>query len=500
MHGRRKSIRYVALITVSAVFGACSETTAPSIQPPAEQPQRPSQLVALGDAEFTATVGTTIEPGPIVQVLDANNRPVAGVRVTFGSKKVVVSDPDGIARFGPWQLDTVAGPYFLDSRVLVSVDTEIFLVFHAQATPGPLAHFTALAGNNQVGEPGRTLPNQLHVRATDIYNNAISGLVVSFAVASGAGKVEHSTGTTDRLGLATAGRWTLGSASPQRVSAQVGNFQANFDAAFCGQGQACEVIPSSLAYVRDGAIWISTADEQIFVAQNGSRPSWSQDGSRLAFFKVNANGEDEAICIASEPFSTAACTPVDVISREIASEMRVSWSPDGRTLALSRAYYGPGDAQLLFVDVATMTIRRHGTIDQQVLSASWSPDGKSMAIASDSKVYLANAAGSDLQVLLPYPVWELAWAPDGKKIGVITLGCGWECFGVDIGVVDVQTKHLEIVEHGQLLPSGLTWSPDSDRVAYSTGDYGFKEVRILSLADRTSEVVLTNASDPSWRR
>jgi len=500
----KKTIRYSALIAagIGVMLSACSESTAPASPTPVQQPAPiPSQLLAEGATNFTATVGTRIEPGPAVRVLDSKNRPVAGVSVSFAPGRVVVSDTDGIARFGPWQLDTLAREYLVVARVIITGREELEVAFRATATPGSLAHLVALSGNNQVGRPAVPLPNQLHVKATDIYNNPLRGIVVSFSVMSGGGDIEPSTRTTNLLGVATSGMWTLGTAGPQQVKARTGALQALFDATFCAAGTACDLIPSSLAYVRDGAVWVSSLDGPVLIDQSASRPSWSPDGSRLAFFKVNTNREEEAICITSERFSVPACTPVDHVSSDAASAARISWSPDSRTLALARPYYGPGDSQLLFVDVETMTIRRHGTIDQGVWSASWSPDGKQIAIATDSRVYLADAAGSALQVLLSYPVWELAWAPDGQKIAAITLGCDlWECFGVDIGLVDPQTKEFERLEPGQGGFGALAWAPDSHRLAYSSWDGDMSDVRILNVATGATDVVLTNASDPSWRR
>ena len=505
LRAKKKLIRYSALIAagLGAVLGACSENTAPGSDSPSAVVRTPTQLVAQGETHFIAVVGTTIEPGPAVRVLDEQNLPVAGVPVSFGAeRKVVLSGPDGVARFGPWQLDTLAREYFIDARVRISRQAELIAVFYARATPGPAARFTAVSGNNQVGHPGKTLSNQLYAKVTDIYNNAIAGALVSFSVMSGGGSVDLTSSTTNPFGVATGGRWRLGLTSPQRVTAKAGGLEAHFEATFCETAQPCDLVPRSLAYVRDGAVWISGEDEPILVAQNASRPSWSPDGSRLAFFKVNANREEQAICIAAEPFSATACTPVDVLSREIASEMRISWSPDGGALALSRPYYGGGNLQLLFLDVASMTIRRHGTIDGSVWSASWSPDGKRIAIGTDSKVYLANDAGSGLEVLLPYAVWELAWAPDGQRIAVITATCPWDCYGADIALLNPTTKTLDVVERGQGGAfSAPTWSRDGNSLAYSVWNTtaAMRDVRIMSVASGAGNVVLTNASDPSWR-
>lgn len=495
------------ILVVGAAIAGCTGSTSPlddSVKPEPQAPSAtPDRLIAQGETELTTLVGTIIQPGPAVRVMDGNDRPLGGVPVTFGpyAEKVVLTDADGIARYGPWQVDTVAGVYFIVASVRVSMQRELLVGFHARANPRPLAKLTALSGNNQVGPPSTTLANQLHARATDIYNNPISGLVVTFSV-SGGGALERSTSTTDASGLATVGRWTLGSSGAQRVSARAGDLETLFEATLCTH-DPCSGIPVNLAYVRDGVIWISSPEEPHLVANNASRPSWSPDGSRLAFFQLNAKGEDESICIATEPFSAPVCTAIEIISRYLASDMRASWAPDGRTLALSRAYYGPGDAQLFFLDVSTMTIHRHGTIDQMVLSASWSPDGTKLAIATDDKVYLANAGGSELEVVLPYAVWELAWAPDGKKLAVLTLGCDLEnCFGVDVALLDPTAKKLTVIERGKNGSSGISWSPDGNRLAYSSGwssGTPLRNVRIIRIADGASDEILTNASDPSWR-
>jgi hypothetical protein len=147
------------------------------------------RIVAEGETEFTVAAGTTIQSGPAVRVLDGNQQPVAGVPVSFGPTphKVVITNSDGVARFGPWQVDTVAREYFLDATVVVSTQQELMVGFYAHVTPGPLAHFTVLGGNNQSGVPAATLPDELHVRATDSYNNPLHGLTVTFSVVSGGG-------------------------------------------------------------------------------------------------------------------------------------------------------------------------------------------------------------------------------------------------------------------------------------------------------------------------
>jgi hypothetical protein len=53
-----------------------------------------------------------------------------------------------------------------------------------------------------------------------------------------------------------------------------------------------------------------------------------------------------------------------------------------------------------------------------VWSAAWSPDGRVLACAHDSEVYLYEAGGQSLGVLLPFDTFgQLAVAPDGRYRG-----------------------------------------------------------------------------------
>lgn len=88
----------------------------------------------------------------------------------------------------------------------------------AGATVSTLA---ANAGNNQIGAAGQALATALSVVARDAGNNPVSGVTVTWAVASGGGSVAPATSTTDAAGSASASR-TLGpGAGTQTTTATV---------------------------------------------------------------------------------------------------------------------------------------------------------------------------------------------------------------------------------------------------------------------------------------
>lgn len=66
------------------------------------------------------------------------------------------------------------------------------------------------AGNNQSATAGSTVATLPKVLVKDASNNPVSGVTVTFAVATGGGSITGGTQTTNASGEATVGSWTLG--------------------------------------------------------------------------------------------------------------------------------------------------------------------------------------------------------------------------------------------------------------------------------------------------
>ncbi len=65
-------------------------------------------------------------------------------------------------------------------------------------------------GNSQSAPVGTAVSTAPSVLVTDANNNPVSGVSVTFAVASGGGSITGGTATTDAAGIATVGSWMLG--------------------------------------------------------------------------------------------------------------------------------------------------------------------------------------------------------------------------------------------------------------------------------------------------
>jgi alpha-tubulin suppressor-like RCC1 family protein len=76
--------------------------------------------------------------------------------------------------------------------------------------PAEATNIAINGGNNQVAAPGSSTPIAPSVKVTDAATNPVSGVAVTFAVASGGGSVTGASQSTDASGIATVGSWTLG--------------------------------------------------------------------------------------------------------------------------------------------------------------------------------------------------------------------------------------------------------------------------------------------------
>ena len=167
-------------------------------------------------ANGNATAGTAVATPPSVIVKDVYDNPVSGISVTFGvasgggsiSGPVALTNASGIAAVGSWTLGIVAGANSLTATAAGLNGSPVIL--QATGVAGPAAHVAISAGNGQTGTSGRTVAITPSVLVTDANGNPVSGVTVTFAVASGGGFTANNSYVTDVNGLATVRYWVLG--------------------------------------------------------------------------------------------------------------------------------------------------------------------------------------------------------------------------------------------------------------------------------------------------
>ena len=172
---------------------------------PAEN--QPAALTPLQGNAQIAIVGGTLPESLVVRVTDSRRLPVPQVRVAFvlmtpsagGSLTPDTGATDQNGRVAArWTLGPRAGSQLAEAR-LVGND-QLKASFTATASPGSVATFALVAGNEQTAPAGSVLPDSLAVRAIDGSGNPVPGLLVHWSTTGG------GTVSSDQVPTGTDGR------------------------------------------------------------------------------------------------------------------------------------------------------------------------------------------------------------------------------------------------------------------------------------------------------
>jgi Tol biopolymer transport system component len=143
-----------------------------------------------------------------------------------------------------------------------------------------------------------------------------------------------------------------------------------------------------------------------------SKPSWSPDGSQIAF-RTNRDGQDEIYVMDAD----GSCQ--HDITNNAVDDRSPAWSPDGSRIAFDHFFGGR------LQDIATIRPDGSGLVrltTQQGEYPSWSPDATHLAFASardgDYEIYVMNADGTGQRALTANATYDMypAWSPDGAWI------------------------------------------------------------------------------------
>ena len=228
-------------------------------------------------------------------------------------------------------------------------------------------------------------------------------------------------------------------------------------------------------------------------------PALSPDGSQVAFFGegsswfvdlylADANTGHVQRRLAKSSYSTNYET-----FRFITSA--VSWSPDGKRLALVTKR-GPKD-DLVILDVKkNREIRRIELPLNGATTPDWSPDGRQLVFTGYdgglSDLFVVDANGKNLRRLTNdrYADLHPAWSPDGATIAFATdRGPGTDFDRLVIGNMRIATYDLNSGEI-TILPhmdtgknSSPQWSPDGTRLAFASDRTGVSNIYFYDRRD-----------------
>ncbi|HEY3475054.1 MAG TPA: hypothetical protein VGK56_10625 [Anaerolineales bacterium] len=243
-------------------------------------------------------------------------------------------------------------------------------------------------------------------------------------------------------------------------------------------------------------------------------PTWSRDGSQLAFIGLSSDGEqtESTLLVANmdddsvnEVYTSESEHPiylnwspdnanVSFISTTVSGQNMIlqsvpatggerkifdtgapyywSWAPDGGVMVVhagGSAASSPEHIAFLSVDATTVTEQGIETTPGTFQAPAWSPDGSRIALARASEegneIIVTDATGENPQTIGTFTEkTAFAWSSDGSRIayidGVQALDAG--TIG-SLHVYDFETSE-ETVQDGDIV--AFFWSPSGEEIAY----------------------------------
>jgi len=264
------------------------------------------------------------------------------------------------------------------------------------------------------------------------------------------------------------------------------------------------IAATRILFVKDGKVYQIDQDgaDQKLVSSTDRQamsPAWSADGQHFAYMEFQAGKG----WLYLQEMGAGKRSPVSTTGSAL--DFTPAFSPDGQTLAFSRATEDGTD--LYTINIKQNCCLRRLTVGRfsDNLSPTFSPDGQRIAFVSTRpglpQVYVMAADGTDQQLFAPFDYGVTGasnapeWSPDGQSVAFHRDVAGT----LQVFVLDVRTRTVR-----QLTSVGRnedpTWAPDSRHLAFVSDRSGYRQLWIIDLETGRIRPLLqqSGARLPAW--
>lgn len=249
----------------------------------------------------------------------------------------------------------------------------------------------------------------------------------------------------------------------------------------------------TLAFTKwDGSkhsVWTANLDgtNQKFLLEYAASPSWSPDGSQLAFYGEQGIDHQPATGSGTNgiwKMNADGSTPLQLVPEGTAHA--VAWSPDGQIIAFDGARGSP-ERRIYFInpDGTPQSFEALGE------HPSFSPDGRQIAVKvcrPECGLWIENPDDAEPRRLTTEGSDGLpAWSPDGKKIAFSRNADG----NVDIYTINPDGSGLARLTTATGNDSVPAWTPDSRQIVFRSTRNGKWQIFIMN-ADGSNQRVIVD--------
>ena len=215
-------------------------------------------------------------------------------------------------------------------------------------------------------------------------------------------------------------------------------------------------------------------------------PSWSPDGSRVAYVRFAEDGSSEIHVLNADGTGDRI-----VVGRESGQNILPTWSPDGRQIAFASA---PRDDSAIWVVGSDGLNPRRLTPDSiRANDPVWSPDGSLIAYTAGDpapSLHVMSPDGSSVRRLTSPDAtllinWGSLWSPDGSRLAFVGRDAGGSG---QVQVVNRDGGDVLNLTEGTDDKGAPAWSPDGTELAF------------WSDRDGAGEIYAIPSTGGSWRR